>query len=219
MKRADGSTSERHPARVSFAGDVSALVAALQQGSAGAIAAFYDQFAPYVARLLGRMVGYGVELEDLVQDTFVRSIEAIPRLREAHRLKPWLRGIAVNVAFEHLRRRRRWKWLPWKHESDDGSAVDEPHARGPAVDQHAHERSVMRRVQALLDRFDERERVIFCLRHLEGMELVEIAEACDTSLSTVRRSLEHTDRRFRTMAIHDPVLCALVESGARRSEP
>jgi RNA polymerase sigma-70 factor (ECF subfamily) len=215
MKRLQANRAEARRPTVTFVGDTGALVLALQARSNGAIAAFYDQFAPYVVRLLGRMVGYCAELEDLVQETFVRAIEAIARLRELERLKPWLRGIAVNVALEHLRRRRRWRWLPWRHETGDQTGAAEPAARGASVDHSAHDRVVLRRVQALLDRFDERERVIFCLRHLEGMELAEIAEACDASLSTVRRSLQHTEVRFRTMATHDPALIDLVQSALR----
>ncbi len=58
---------------------------------------------------------------------------------------------------------------------------------------------------------DAEERVVFSLRFLEGMELQEIALACDTSLSTVKRRLKDAQQHFSARARKHPALLPWLE--------
>ena len=57
------------------------------------------------------------------------------------------------------------------------------------------------------------ERIAFSLRHLEELELTEVASACGVSLSTVKRRLKRAEERFDALALRDPRL-----AGWRRVE-
>ncbi len=57
------------------------------------------------------------------------------------------------------------------------------------------------------------ERVIFSLRFLEGMELAEIAVACDVSLSTAKRRLKEAEKHFVARARRMPALRPWLEEG------
>jgi|APLak6261679142_1056127.scaffolds.fasta_scaffold00128_21 RNA polymerase sigma-70 factor (ECF subfamily) len=61
-----------------------------------------------------RMTGLAADADELVQDTFVRALEAKPS--EAESLRPWLFSIATRLCIDRLRRRRtqgyRGPWLP-----------------------------------------------------------------------------------------------------------
>src|SRR5262249_19218687 len=62
-----------------------------------------------------RMTGSAADADDLVQETFVRAIERPPRVLDRP-WRPWLVRVAMNLARDQLRRRRRRKypgtWLP-----------------------------------------------------------------------------------------------------------
>ena len=180
---------------VSFAGTDERLLEALKAGRKGAWLAFYDRFAPYVASVLRRIVGLDGELEDLIQEVFTRALEGIGRVREADKLKSWLRSLAVFTARTTLKRRR---WRSWIGLSN---GPEEPEIASPTPTDKLEERRALRRVMAILDRMSVDDRIAFTLRHLEGLELTEIAQTCQVSLSTAKRRIWRADEHF-DRAIH-----------------
>jgi len=74
-----------------------------------------------------RMTGSAADADDVVQETFTRAVEhPPPRLDEP--LRPWLTRIAVNVARDALRRRKRrayvGPWLPSPVETEDAGDAE-----------------------------------------------------------------------------------------------
>ena len=76
-------------------------------------------------------------------------------------------------------------------------------------------REALRRAYAILDTLSADDRIAFCLRNIEGMELLDVARACDTSLSTVKRRLERAEHRFLVLARREPALQSWLERGTR----
>jgi RNA polymerase sigma-70 factor (ECF subfamily) len=84
----------------------------MHDAAALAEAAFRDH-ERYLWSLLFRMTGCAAEADDLVQETFVRALERPPADRAAP-LRPWLVRVAMNLARDVLRRRRRAGYVgPW----------------------------------------------------------------------------------------------------------
>jgi RNA polymerase sigma-70 factor (ECF subfamily) len=79
-----------------------------------------------------RMTGSAADADDLVQETFTRALARPPAKRDDP-WRPWLVRVAMNLAHDTLRRRRRRRyvgpWLPSPVEADD----DEPPAYEPMV--------------------------------------------------------------------------------------
>lgn len=179
---------------------------ALQTRQPDAWLAFYDAYAPYVLSVLRRIMGTDDELSDLVQEVFSRALESIGRVRDADKLKPWLRSLTVFTARALLKKRRWRRWIPLADESDDDSP---PAGHLVLVTSDAlDERRVLRRVKVALDRLAVDERLCFTLRHFEGLELTEVAEATGLSLSTVKRRLARAQRTFETLTRADAEIAA-----------
>jgi RNA polymerase sigma-70 factor (ECF subfamily) len=62
-------------------------------------------------------------------------------------------------------------------------------------------------------------RIPFALRFVDGMELRDVAEACDCSLATVKRRLASAEKRFLALANRDPALAAAVARSVRWGTP
>jgi RNA polymerase sigma-70 factor (ECF subfamily) len=77
-------------------------------------------------------------------------------------------------------------------------------AAAPAHDPVAREG--IHRVYRALDRLDAGSRVLFVLRHVEQLELTELAKAEGCSLATVKRRLAKAEQRFEAIAAGDPAL-------------
>jgi RNA polymerase sigma-70 factor (ECF subfamily) len=131
---------------------------------------------------------------DLVQETFVEAFGSIGRLRDVDALPAWLRQIAVNRARSCIRRRARLRLfgaLGFVDVPDPASKSASPEVREALAETY-------RIIEALPVDL----RIAFTLRFVDGRELVEVAEACQVSLATIKRRLVTAEARFRRMAAH-----------------
>ncbi len=189
--------------------DDHALVNGLRAGETWARAALFDRCAPDVERILRRILGYEIhtDMADLVHDTFVQALGSIDQLRDAGALRGWMQSIAAHTAYRTIRSRRVRRWLRfWEPAQIPEVPVDDVN---PDV------REAYKRTYQLLDRLPADERVAFVLRHVEGMDLGQVAETCGVSLSTIKRRLGRAEGRFARAAKRDEVLSTWLEEGGR----
>jgi RNA polymerase sigma-70 factor, ECF subfamily len=197
-------------ARVRFVDD-RALVEGVRAGNPVAMTEFYDRFALSVERILWGILGPDHELADLHHDVFVRALASIDKLQEPDALRGWMNTIAVHTAKACLEKRvsrRRWQ---------SGLAPDvvpEPGTADPGGQLDARE--VLRAVHTVLDHLALDERVAFALRHIEGLELVDVARACDVSLATIKRRLSRAEAEFESFVHRSPLLSDQLQKGNAR---
>lgn len=188
------------------------LLESLRAKRPGAWLHFYDAFAPYVLAVLRKVMGPDRELEDLLQDVFARALEGIDRVRDAQKLKPWLRSLTVFTARELLRRRKWRSWLPLGDADEEEDVI--PY---PTTTDALEERLLLRKVKAVLDALNVDDRLAFTLRHFEGLELTEVAETMKMSLSTAKRRIARAEAEFRRRASADRDLRACFAEGTELS--
>ena len=88
--------------------DVEALVRRAQGGDQAAVGAIYDRLAGRVYRFALFRVGSRADAEDLVQRTFVKMIESLPRYQaRGIPFEAWFFRLARNNVIDHLRTRRQ----------------------------------------------------------------------------------------------------------------
>ena len=87
----------------------------------------FDENRSFLWGLLYRMTGCGADADDLLQETFVRLLERGPQ-QDGRPLRPWLVRVAMNLAHDLLRRRRRCPyvgpWLPSPVGGDSGEGIE-----------------------------------------------------------------------------------------------
>ena len=189
--------------------DDQALVQGLMAGETWARAAFFDRYAPDVERILRRVLGHEMhtDLADLVHDTFVQALASVGSLRDPGALRGWMVSIAAHTAYRTIRARRARRWLRFW---EPALLPDVP-----SSDVDPDVREAYQRTYDVLDRLPADERVAFVLRHIEGMDLGQLAETCRVSLSTIKRRLGRAEARFARAARNDEVLRSWLEEGGR----
>jgi RNA polymerase sigma-70 factor (ECF subfamily) len=180
--------------------DESSLVEGLIERSPAAVAELFDRYAPLVRRMLIRTLGSAVDIDDVMQETFLVIIRRCKTLRKRAALRSFVVGVSLRVARNELRKRRVRRWIGL----EDAAVVP----MVPGYDPIAAE--TLQRFYTGLDRMDASLRVLFVLRHIEGLELTELAEMCGCSLATVKRRLARGNQRFRAITRADPVLRRLL---------
>ncbi len=192
---------------LTFVGDDAALLQALRAGHPGAAAVFYDRHAAHVHRTLAAALGADDDLPDLLQEVFIRALDGIGHLRDVERVRGWLTSIAIFVARAQIRLRSRRSWLRvFSPEHTSPSALEQP---------SLEVRRALREVYAVLDEMPVDERLAFVLRFVHGMTLTDAAEACATSLATLKRRLARAQKLFLEAARQRPLLELWLEKGAR----
>ncbi|MBX3264903.1 MAG: RNA polymerase sigma factor [Labilithrix sp.] len=179
------------------------LVGEIRSGSTTAAGTLFDRYHGHVERLVWSLLGPEPEAEDVLHEIFVRALEGIDSVEDPSRLKGWLTGITVYTAREWIRRRTRRKWLRF---------VDElPEPPTPAASEEVSQAT--RCTFDVLSAMSESDRIFFSLRFIEGMELSEVALACDVSLSTAKRRLKDAERHFITRAKRHEALRPWLDEG------
>jgi len=174
------------------------LAANAAQGDPAAHAAIWDRYSSLVRRILVRAIGPGSEVEDQVQEVFLRFYRNRALLRDPAALRSFLFGITLRVAASELRSRRVRSWLRLTR---DGVLDDQ---EAPRTDPDARE--AVRRLYAILDRLDANGRMAFVLHYVDGWELTEVAEAFGISLATIKRRLARVAVRVFASAQADTLL-------------
>jgi len=182
-----------------------ALVAAVLAGDPAAAGRMWDRYSPLVRRILRRVLG-PVDVEDGLQDAFLRLFRDLGSLRDRSALRSYLIGIALHVSTSELRRRRARRWLRL---SDDGAVV-EPDVL-PRGEDHEPRAAVLR-LYEVLDRISDERRAVFVLRFVEGLELAELSVVLDCSLATAKRRVADAARRVAVLAACDPLLAPYLEA-------
>jgi len=191
-----------------------------------AIDALYEEHRRFLWGLCYRMTGSAADAEDVVHDTFVRVIEHPPG-RTNEPLRPWLVKVALNVARDLLRRRRRRDYIgPWlpspietgsssqsaagatgdlSRQSAVGATGDlerDPPSHEPATLEGRYDllESVSFAFLVALERLTPSARAVLLLRDVFDYSVKETAVALDLSEANVKTT-HHRARR--TMAGYD----------------
>ena len=84
----------------------------LNSAIAGDINAFQELFAEFQSQLrsyLYRLLADRNDVEDLTHDTFIKAFTKISTFNQDSSLKTWVFKIATNLAYDHLRKSKRWQ--------------------------------------------------------------------------------------------------------------
>ena len=184
----DRSLSDAALARAALAGDTTAPIEV------------WERFSPVARAVLRRTLGCQ-DVEDHVQEVFLVLFRELPRLRELGSIRCFLYGIAIRVAKRELRSRRYRKWLTLT----DHGELPEIECRNPGT-----ARDAVRSLYGIVDQLDDESRIAFLLRHVEGLELDEVAEALEISLATTKRRLEKATERVRRLGAKTPALASYI---------
>lgn len=187
------------PNGVVYLDQTQAIAEGMKARDEKALAALFDLYAPYIQKILARILGAGhLDLEDCLQETFITAFNKADQLKEAHYLKTWLTRIAIHRALDQLRKRKRDSWLQFFAPESLPPVAISPY--------RLEDTEALAAVYAILERMCAKERVVFTLRHLEKMTIPEVAVACDISEATVKRRLTSAGQRFDKLAQATPAL-------------
>lgn len=159
-----------------------------------AMGILYERFRERVYNVALRVVGNKDEASDVLQDVFLLLFRKIHRFRERAFFASWVYRITVNVALDHLRRRRRAP-LPTSSEALLDAPLELEELSSP--ERRLAGRDLERHVRAALRNLSPRLRIVIVLRYLEGLAYGDIGEILGCSVGTVKSRLNRAHAAMR----------------------
>src|SRR5712691_1259096 len=165
-----------------------ALILAWRAGDEQAAAELVGRHARPLARFLAGAGAPEADVDDLVQETFIRAFRAVDRFRGHCLFRTWLLTIGGNVLKDAVRRAKRAKVVPL--DEDVRASDGDPHEQAVASE-------VEGRLQEGLRRLPPMQRDVFLLRAQQGLEYEEIAAALGTTPGAARVHYHHAVKRLK----------------------
>ena len=146
------------------------------------------------------------DARDVYQEAFLKIYKNLPRFRFECSFHTWMYRIVTNVCLDHLRRRssRPEDQAP-EHASNrngdplPGDFFDRQPQTGAQSDPERRMQGleISRRISAALEQLSPRERMVFEMKHYQGLKLRAIGDALGTTEETVKNSLFRATRKLR----------------------
>lgn len=183
---------------------------------AGDLAAFEELTSRYeqkVYSLALRMLRHEQDAEDVTQQTFLSALENLAGFRGEASFSTWILRIAAHAALKVIRKRKGLEMVSLDAATDspeDGQPVPHPEYIADwklSPEELVHQNEVQRLLRVALEQLDDKHRVVFLLRDVEGLSIRETAQALGLSEANAKVRLLRARLQLRellTRALGDP---------------
>lgn len=186
------------PARVQDA----ELISEAQKGSREAFESLVRRYDHAVLRLALHLTGSEQDAQDIHQEAFLKAYRHLGSFRFECSFYTWMYRIVTNLCLDMLRRkktRREDSSIVVDAQGEEHDVLDNV-TDDRAMSNPARELDRMRlgdRIHAALDKLTPRERIVFELKHYQGLRLRTIGEMLNTSEETAKNTLFRATRKLR----------------------
>jgi RNA polymerase sigma factor (sigma-70 family) len=156
------------------------LVALIRRGHHGAFEALVQRYQPRLLAFCRHMLASQEDAEDVLQEVFAASFNAICADERPINARPWLYRIARNRCLNHLRRAQ-----PVGQDSMDVFERD----GGTTTADTVHKREEFRQIVGDVQELPETQRTALLLREIDALSYDQISEAMDTTVPSVKSLL------------------------------
>jgi len=150
-----------------------------------------------VFRTLLRLTGSREHVDDLAQDVFLRLYRALPSFRGEALITTYLYRIAVNVAQDEWKRRRREDRSHISLSDETSNWEDRLEHPDRNAEQQIEEREFQQLVEEQLKLLSQIERTVLVLYHQEERTYEQIAHVLSLPIGTVRTHLHRGRKKLR----------------------
>lgn len=205
-KNSEGRTSTaRSSGHAQAAADERDLIERAQRGDREAFETLVHRYDRDVLRLALNILKRSEDARDIYQEAFLKIYKNLHHFRFECSFYTWIYRVVTNVCLDHLRRRssRPEDQAPEPAKHPGGYPAGDFFDRQPETKPVANpERRLMdqeigQRISAAMELLTPRERLVFEMKHYQGLKLRAIGEALGTSEETAKNSLFRATRKLR----------------------
>ncbi len=182
--------------------DETALIRAAQGGDRAAFEQLVRAYDQSILRLAMNLLHSPEDARDIYQETFLRVYRNLGNFRFDCSFHTWIYRIATNLCLDQLRKRKVRKEEPPVLTTAEGTVDRLESVAEQRADLDPQKQllsgQIRRRVKAALADLSPRERMVFELRHYEGLRLRNIGEALGTTEEAAKNCLFRATQKMRS---------------------
>jgi RNA polymerase sigma-70 factor (ECF subfamily) len=186
--------------------DERTLVAEAQGGNRAAFEELVRRYDRDVLRLALNLMKRPEDARDVYQEAFLKVYRNLHRFRFECSFYTWLYRIVTNVCLDHLRRRQARpedqapELVSAHHEEGVTDFFERQREHRPTLDPEKtlFGQEIRAQIATAMERLSPRERVVFEMKHYQGLKLRAIGDALGTTEETVKNSLFRATRKLRS---------------------
>jgi RNA polymerase sigma-70 factor, ECF subfamily len=186
--------------------DDRALVAEAQGGCRASFEELVRRYDRDVLRLALNLMKRPEDARDVYQEAFLKVYRNLHRFRFECSFYTWLYRIVTNVCLDHLRRRQARpedqapEFNSANHDEGIGDFFERQREQRPTLDpeRQLFGKEIQSRLTLAMEMLSPRERVVFEMKHYQGLKLRAIGDALGTTEETVKNSLFRATRKLRS---------------------
>ena len=168
------------------------LIRLAQAGNSDAFCLLAEAYERRIYSLAFHFCRDRQDAEDLSQEVWLKAYSAVASFRFESSFYTWLRKIAINC-FLNYRRSTASKHQSYEQVSEDSANEQPAHSWEASL----HNQLVIDRVMEALSDVTAQQRLIFLLKHQEGLTYDEISRSLGCSVGTVKKSVARTIAKLR----------------------
>ena len=202
MNETGGQVSAEERERLALRAQEAELIRAAQGGSRTAFDALVRQYEHQVLRLALHLTGSEHEAEDIYQEAFLKAFRYLGNFRFECSFYTWIYRIVTNLCLDQMRRRKTRREdaaVVLDHSGEEidvlASVSDIRSFSNPA--RELERKALGEKIQAALDKLTPRERMVFELKHYQGLRLRTIGEMLNTTEETAKNTLFRATKKLR----------------------
>ncbi len=154
--------------------DDAELIAAIRRGDVASFEPLVQKYQPRVFGTVRRYARRESEVEDIVQEVFIKAFHKLDTFRGAAPFEHWLMRLTVRMCYDFLRAHRRRREMAFSDMSDDEGDWLERFAADPdTASEHAD--AARELVNRVLEQLSPAARLVITLHEIEGRSVKEIA--------------------------------------------
>ncbi|HEY1270750.1 MAG TPA: sigma-70 family RNA polymerase sigma factor [Terriglobales bacterium] len=182
--------------------DDTMLVREAQRGNRVAFEELVRHYDQAVLRLALHLTGSESDAQDVYQDAFLKAYKNIANFRFECSFYTWIYRIVTNLCLDHLRKRQVRKEDAPVATDPSGETYDVldqvPDGRaGANPERDLMRRELGSRISRALERLTPRERMVFELKHYQGLKLRTVGEILHTTEETAKNTLFRATQKLR----------------------
>ena len=179
------------------------LIRGAQRGDRKSFEELVRQYDQAVLRLALHMTGSEQDARDIYQEAFLKAYRNLGSFRFECSFYTWIYRIVTNLCLDHLRKRQvRKEDAPVVTDSDgqEFSIIDQvaDDRSGASPEKDLMRRELGARISRALTRLTPRERMVFEMKHYQGLKLRTIGEALNTTEETAKNTLFRATQKLRS---------------------
>jgi RNA polymerase sigma-70 factor (ECF subfamily) len=178
------------------------LISEVQGGNLVAFEQLIHAHDQAVLRLAIRITGSYSDAQDIYQETFLKVYKKLGSFRFDCSFSTWIYRVVTNLCLDHLRKNRQRRETSAVEVSVEGVEYDSLNQIADDRPDNNPEQQMLCRelcahISRALTKLTPRERIVFELKHYQGLKLRTVGEILNTSDASVKTTLFRATRKLR----------------------